>query len=275
MLELATTVRGTGPPVLLLHGFTTAAAAWAPIVERLEHELTLVCVDLPGHGRSQAPPSGYEFSDCVGDLLESLSGAGIDRCCVVGYSMGGRIALGLTVRAPDRVERLLLESASPGIDEAAARARRRDQDEALAAKIASGDFTEFIDRWMQLPLFRSPSRPAVAQLDESRRLRLRNRPAAIAASLRALGTGSQPSYWSELQQLDLPVSLLTGEHDHKFNRIADQMSELLPRCTRHAIRDAGHTTHLDRPEDFARAVRDFVLGDEASDATPAKDVARA
>jgi len=261
--------------VLLLHGFTTAAAAWAPIVERLEHELTLVCVDLPGHGHSPAPPTGYAFSDCIGDLVESLSAAGIDRCCVVGYSMGGRIALGLAVRAPDRVERLLLESASPGIDEATARARRRDEDEALAANIANGDFTEFIDRWMQLPLFRSPMRRPVEQLDDSRRLRLRNRPAAIAASLRALGTGTQPSYWSALPQLDLPVSLITGEHDHKFCEIAERMSALLPRFTRQVIAGAGHTTHLDCPEQFARAVRDFVLGHEAGDAPPAKDVARA
>lgn len=253
-------VQGSGPALLLLHGFTGAAASWGALLPALTPRYTTVGVDLLGHGSSDAPadPARYDFSTCVDDIARLLDRLDVERCACLGYSMGGRIALGLTVAHPGRVAALVIESASPGLADEAERAARRPADAALAARIGRDGVDAFVDAWMQQPLFASQARLDAATLARERRARLRHPAHGLAHCLRGMGTGSQPSLWSALPALALPVLLVVGAEDDKFRRIAAEMRALMPKTELAVIPDAGHTTHLEQPAAFAAAVLDFL-----------------
>ena len=121
---------------------------------------------------------------CVEQVAAALS---LARMHVVGYSMGGRVALSLAVAHPDRVASLLLVGASPGLAEAEERAARIKADEALARQIEQDGLERFVDYWMALPLFASQSVLGEDALARARTQRLRSDPAGLANSLRGMG----------------------------------------------------------------------------------------
>jgi len=177
---------------------------------------------------------------------------------LVGYSMGGRLALAYTARNPGRVRSLVLESASPGLATEEERAARRDADEALALRLETGGMAAFVDHWEALPLFESQRALPEEVQARHRALRLRNHPASLAASLRRLGTGCLPSYWGSLPALGVPVLVLVGGLDRKFTEIGRRMAAALPDATLAVVPDAGHTVHLERPEAWLEAVTPFL-----------------
>lgn len=271
-MNLDCEVSGEGPPIALLHGFTTSGRAWADIAARLANRFRVIAVDLPGHGRSPAPPRGYDFTACADDVLAAVQRHGRTPTTLLGYSMGGRIALAATLRAPTAVSRLILESASPGLATTAERVDRRTADAALAKQIESGGWAAFVERWLAQPLFRGLESLDAETRARQRAIRLDNEPAAVAAALRRLGTGSQPSYWQRLGEVRQPVLLITGERDDKFAAIAARMLAALPAAERCVIAAAGHTTHAENPAAFTAAVIEFAtrpLDTGASPAAPA------
>lgn len=250
-------------PVLLVHGFTGSAEAWGePIVRGLARAVPVLAADLPGHGASSAPstPVEYEISRVVEGLLDVLDRRGVERADWVGYSMGGRIALAATVLRPDRVRRLVLESASPGLATPGARRRRRTQDEALARRIETQGLEWFVDHWMDLPLFRTQQRLPAPVLAAARKRRLAQDPRALAAVLRGLGTGVQPSYWEDLSQVETPTLILTGALDAKYEELAQRMVAALPRAVHRSVPGAGHTVHLEAPARWLEEVVPFLKG---------------
>jgi len=177
---------------------------------------------------------------------------------LVGYSMGGRLALAYAVRNPGRVRRLVLESASPGLATEEARATRRDADDALALRLERDGMAAFVDHWESLPLFASQRALPEEVRTRRRAERLRNHPASLAASLRCLGTGNMPSYWGSLPRLGVPVLVLVGGLDRKFTDVGGRMADALPDATLAVVPDAGHTVHLERPEAWLEAVVPFL-----------------
>jgi 2-succinyl-6-hydroxy-2,4-cyclohexadiene-1-carboxylate synthase len=168
-----------------------------------------------------------------------------------GYSMGARLALALALRRPEKVTRLILESGTAGIEDAAERARRKADDGALADFIEAEGMEKFVERWERHPTLAS-LRPFAAQL---RPERLAHRPAGLASALRHLGTGAQPSSWEALRDLRVPVRLIAGAQDEKFAAIARRMADLLPRADLVLIPGCGHAPHLEAPQPFLEAVR--------------------
>ena len=152
-------VQGRGPAVLFLHGFTGSVATWAPHLGALE-AFTTLRLDFLGHGASDAPSDmrRYGMAGCIDDILSLLERLGIRRFAVAGYSMGGRVAMRIALRSPERVWALVLESASPGIAEAAERRARARRDSALAQRIRKEGVTAFVNHWQSIPLFASQSR---------------------------------------------------------------------------------------------------------------------
>jgi len=251
---------GDGPPLLLLHGFTGSADAWRPLLPAFARRYTTVAVDLPGHGRTDAPadPKRYRTEAAADDLCRMMDRLSIGRAAVLGYSMGGRLALSLAMLAPERVAALVLESASPGLATDGERKARAEQDEALARRIERDGIEAFVDDWENLPLFASVKRLPAEVRDRLRRVRLANRPHGLAASLRGMGTGVQPSWWDRLPDLALPVQLITGELDGKFCGIAERMMAALPDARLAVVPDAGHLVHVEKPELFATIVMNFL-----------------
>ncbi len=266
--EYAIDVSGYGPPALLLHGFAGSSADWSMVTQMLTSEHTVIAPDLLGHGRSAAPPEPerYTMERCVADLLALLDALAIAQIDLLGYSMGGRIALHLAFAAPHRCRRLILESASPGLADPAERAARAADDEALAARIERNGIERFVDEWERLPLFASQSRLPQAVRDAQRARRLHNTPRGLASALRGLGTGRQRSLWDDLHRLQLPTLLITGALDPKFCAVGAAMAERISNAEHVIVLDAGHNLHLEQPQAFAEIVVRYIESDHRADA---------
>lgn len=145
---------GEGEPLLLLHGFTGSADTWRPL-HPFWRRFRLIAADLLGHGRTEAPKDArrYRIERAADDLAALLDKLGVEKANVVGYSMGGRLALTFAMLHPHRVRRLVLESSSPGLQTDAERRARREADEALAQRIEQEGVRAFVDHWERLPLF--------------------------------------------------------------------------------------------------------------------------
>ena len=229
--------------IVLLHGFTQTGAAWAPVAARLRAEgREVLTPDLRGHGSAaEVRPVGLP------EVLEDL-GAVVDGAVLAGYSMGGRLALAYALARPDRVRRLVLVGASPGLEHAGERAARRTADERLARRIEAQGIESFAREWAALPLW-SGQPEAVAE--EARRQRLDQTPDGLAAALRGLGTGALPSLWDALDALRTPVALVVGERDAKFRHIAEAMAARLPNARLRIVEGSGHAAHMEAPGQVA------------------------
>jgi 2-succinyl-6-hydroxy-2,4-cyclohexadiene-1-carboxylate synthase len=238
---------GMAPTVVFLHGFTHTGRSWHPVIAALGERYTSVADDIRGHGdASERVPVSLEA--VIDDVVAA---AGPERYTVVGYSMGGRIALHAALAAGDRVERLVLIGASPGIADQGERSARQRTDEELADEIERSSIDEFARRWAQTPVL--AGLPAAA-LDAAHADRLRSTPAGLARALRGLGTGALPSLWDRLGELPMPVTLVVGERDSKFRAVAVEMARRMPAADVVVVPVAGHAVHLEAPEAIARAL---------------------
>lgn len=240
-------VVGSGPRVVLVHGFTQTSASWRAVADDLARDHQVVLVDAPGHGGS---------ADLALDLragagaLADVGGPGT----YVGYSMGGRLALRCALDHPEVVERLVVIGATAGIDADAARAERRRSDEDLARQIEADGVPAFLEHWLALPLFAGlPTDPV------ERAARATNTAAGLASSLRLAGTGTMdPPWWPELPRITAPVLALAGARDERFGAVARRIASSVAHGTAATIPDAGHAVPLEAPAALAEAIRTFV-----------------
>jgi 2-succinyl-6-hydroxy-2,4-cyclohexadiene-1-carboxylate synthase len=250
---------GAGAPLMLLHGFTGCADSWSGVQPALASRFELITPDLLGHGSSDAPPdpSRYRMERCVDDLVSIMDVIGLERCNLLGYSMGGRIALAAALRHPRRFASLILESASPGLASEAERRQRVAGDNELADLIEREGVGNFVARWERLPLFSTQERLPAAVRARLRQQRMANRPAGLANSLRGLGTGVQDPLWERLGAVRIPCMIMAGELDLKFVTIARRMAAAIAGARLALIADCGHAVHLEAPAQFVRLVSDF------------------
>lgn len=251
---------GSGPALLLLHGFTGSGATWAPFFPAFAARFDTLAVDLIGHGRSAAPadPARYRMEWCVDDLIALLDLLDVERAAVLGYSMGGRVALHLALAAPECVSALVLEGTSPGIVDPAERAARVGSDEALARRIEREGLESFVDSWEALPLFASQRRLPAEVRARQRAARLANSPRGLANSLRGMGAGAMRPVFDRLGEIAAPTLLLAGELDGKYRELCGILAEAMPNARCEVVPDAGHAAHLERPEAFERVVMGFL-----------------
>ncbi len=251
---------GVGPDVVLLHGFTGSTQSVREIAAALARRFRTLCVDLVGHGRSDAPddPGAYALPRCARQVAGVVEALATRRAHLLGYSMGGRVALALCAAQPERVASALLVGASAGIADAQARARRRRSDAALAERIEREGVPAFVDAWMAQPLFESQRRRlSAARLAAARAQRLDNRAVGLANSLRAMGSGAQEPLHGQLATLHTPVCLVTGAEDTRFRAIAADLAGRMPAAQVHEIPEAGHAAHLENPRAFLRVAQRF------------------
>lgn len=248
------------PTLLLLHGFTGSTVNWAPYQPLFATTYRTIVVDLLGHGQTEAPadPARYTMEHSANDLAGLLTTIAPGPVNLLGYSMGGRLALYFAVHYPYLVQSLILESASPGLADAEDQQARMRSDEQLAIAIETQGIAAFVERWEKLPLFATQQTlPATVQ-EQLRAQRLHNRPLGLANSLRGMGTGRQPSLWDQLSTITAPTLLLAGELDQKFKVIANQMATYLSHATVAVVPEAGHTIHLEQPAVFQAHLLNFL-----------------
>ncbi len=238
---------GSGPTVVLVHGFTQTRACWGPLPADLATDHTTVVVDAPGHGRSGAIDADLEQG---ADMLVEAGGP----ATYLGYSMGGRLCLHAALRRPDEVRGLVLVGATAGIEDPAARAERGAADRRLAGRIEQIGVESFVDEWLSQRLFAGIPADATCRAE-----RLENTAEGLAASLRATGTGSQEPLWDQVATLEMPVLAMAGADDRRFAAEAERIAALTgPNAECALVPRAGHAAHLERPDAFLRLTRTWL-----------------
>jgi 2-succinyl-6-hydroxy-2,4-cyclohexadiene-1-carboxylate synthase len=276
-IRLRAVIDGAGPPIVVLHGFTGDAESMESVSRGLggEGHRRVVRLELIGHGESDAPDAmaPYALSACVAQVAAAVQALELGKPGLLGYSMGGRVALATGLAHPELFSSLVLVGATAGIAEAAQREERIAADRGLADRIEAEGVERFVEEWMALPIFASQARLGETALQRARNQRLRNRAHGLAHSLRGMGAGAQPPLHDHLPGLDLPVLLVVGEEDAKFRAIADDLEGLLPDARTVVIPKAGHAAHLEAPDEFARVVSTFLA--EASEVAMPSEATRA
>ena len=249
---------GSGPTLVMLHGFTGSTKTWDSFIATYEKKFRLITVDLPGHGQT-TQDTPITMAECCQDLDHLFRKLELEQFYLLGYSMGGRTALAYALQYPEQIAGLILESASPGLRTTVERMARKKHDEQLAMTLETKGLTHFINYWENIPLFSTQKQLNTAVRNKIRWEREAQRNTGLAASLRGMGTGSQPSFWKQLPMLGMPVLLLAGSLDVKFVKIQQDMAQALPNAVKNIIFDAGHAIHVEQPEIFGKIVTEFIL----------------
>jgi len=235
---------------VVLHGFTQTGRLFGCFGEQLSATRTLVAVDLPGHGGSDAVRADLpETAGLVAQSVRATVGDG--PCDILGYSLGARVALHVMTVTGLPVSRAVLIGATGGIEDPAERERRRLADDELASDLeATGDVDRFLDEWLGSPMF---DRLSSADAD-GRAERRRNSATGLASSLRLCGTGTQEPLWDRLPTLGGPVLALAGADDTRFVSYALRIADLAPRAVASLVPGGGHAVHLSQPGPVWRIV---------------------
>lgn len=240
---------GSGPRVVLLHGFGQTGRCWGPLAPALAARHEVLRLDAPGHGGSSAVAADLPTT---GRLVAESAGAAV----VLGYSMGARMALHVATEAPDAVQALVLVGGTPGIDDDAERAERHAADRELARRIRDEGVDAFVERWLALPMF--AGLPPEGRFETERR---RNTAEGLATSLELAGTGAQQPLWDALPAIDVPVLVVAGEDDRRYADIAARTAATIGDNARTAlVAGAGHSAHLERPAAFTELLLGWLEG---------------
>ncbi|HYP87895.1 MAG TPA: alpha/beta fold hydrolase [Polyangiaceae bacterium] len=229
---------------LLLHGFTGTPDSLAAL---------------------EAPPGsvtptlgGHLDRDVTGDFLdevERLAELGRDCQGLFGYSLGGRLALGILARYPQRFAHAVIVSAQPGLASAGERDARRSADARLVELLRTRGLEAFMDHWQALPLWASQGALADDVKAAQRQQRLRHRAAPLAQSLVQHGLGEMPDFRAQLPLVQSEVDVVVGERDLKFVALGQELTKLMPHSRLTVAEGAGHNLVLERPALCASLLR--------------------
>jgi 2-succinyl-6-hydroxy-2,4-cyclohexadiene-1-carboxylate synthase len=245
------------PTLVLLHGFAGTHRSWDAIAAAFAADHRVLAPDLPGHGATPVAAAGCTMEAAAEAVDAMLAAHAVENAILVGYSMGGRLALYHAITRPDRFAGLVLESAGVGLAEERERASRRSDDERLAALAVKEGIEAFVERWQRSPVL-VPSRALdTSTLREQRQIRLSCSAEGLAASLRGMGTGAMPWLGDWLAVIGPPTLFVTGEDDRKFTALAATMCAALANARRAIVPRCGHNVHLEAPVEFIELLRRF------------------
>ncbi|GMQ86565.1 MAG: 2-succinyl-6-hydroxy-2,4-cyclohexadiene-1-carboxylate synthase [Acidimicrobiia bacterium] len=249
---LAVGYYGAGPLLVALHGFTLTGAQFAPLATYLDRQIA--APDLPGHGDTTLTPVDLATTiDAIAAWLTGLPGP----VPVLGYSMGGRIAMSLALDHPELVERLVVISAGPGIRDARERAARARRDDHLAAQIQELGVDRFLEDWLDAPITSTTSLDEPTRLAD-RAIRQTNSAEGLAAALRGLGQGASPYLGDRLGGLTMPLLTVSGGTDVRYGEYAASVAAGAGDGTHQVVVGVGHNVVLQAPRELARLVAEFL-----------------
>ncbi len=284
-------------PVVLLHGFAQSADSWDGVAGLLCRERSVVALDLVGHGGSDQPDdvAAYALEAQAEALLAFLAFVACGDSCaldaqgsgslgasrapsskeakkpgvkgpeplVVGYSMGGRVALAAACRNPRAFGGLVLESVGLGPTDERERAASAERDARNAAALRNDGLDAFMDAWERLPLFASQRDLPKATRARLRAGRLDNDAEALALTFEGAGQHAMPNRETVLEALEslarggASVLYLAGSHDEKYRSLAERLRDG-GTCPVRIVEGAGHNVHLENPATYAHILEEFL-----------------
>jgi 2-succinyl-6-hydroxy-2,4-cyclohexadiene-1-carboxylate synthase len=246
------------PPLLLLHGWMGNCEDYHQIVEILKSRFYCIAIDLPGHGKTAVIGSdiAYDFVNTAIGIMQLLDSLEIDRCAIAGYSLGGRLALYLALEFPDRFDRVMLESTSPGLATEIDRQDRITHDLQIIRQLKSDSFSDFVNDWYQQSIFIGIDlQPGFLDLVAARIKD--NQPHNLAKSLEYAGLGMQPYLGDRVEVHPQPLLLIAGALDLKFVAIAQFMQRKSPIITVEIIPACSHNIHFQQPHTWIQQLLDY------------------
>lgn len=237
-----------------LHGFLGSPAAWDPVLGAGAH----LGLQIPFHGIPAFHAECTSWERAL-ELLEAQLPAG--PLTLFGYSLGARLALGLTARLGARVTHAVLVSVHAGLDDAAERSARADFETTMATRLASMEMRSFVDEWERLPLFETQGQLDATTRAAQRRVRESHVPQVVAHAFRVLGTSQMPSYQEQLASIQTPLLFVTGARDAKYQRLAARYAILAPHAQHADLAGAGHNPLLEAPGALTQHVGNFLQQD--------------
>lgn len=245
-------------PVLFLHGFTGSSEDWQFIFDKIPDEFFPFAIDLIGHGKTDSPHDKkfYSCLSLISQIKSIIEFFHFSKIVLVGYSMGGRVALSFAVKNHSNLVGLILESTTAGIENINERKSRVENDFILAENILQNGIENFIDYWFNTPLFKKLK--TLSSFDEIIQKRKKNNPIGLANTLFSFSTGLMSNHWEKLNSLEVPTLLITGEDDEKYTSINKKMNSLIKNSSHKILQNTSHNTHLEKPELFTNLVIEFL-----------------
>jgi 2-succinyl-6-hydroxy-2,4-cyclohexadiene-1-carboxylate synthase len=234
--------------VLFIPGFMQRGDAWRPVAELLPERYPSELLDHAEHS----------FEGRLGEILRAASAASAGGAPVlVGYSLGGRLALRAALRSPESFAAVALVGSTAGIAEGPLRVQRAEADEKLASWMEAMPIEDIVGLWERQPLFADQSESLV---EAQRPGRLSHDPRELALLLRTAGQGALEPVWHELPGLELPLLAIAGARDDGYSAAARRIAQTAPNARAAIVEDAGHAAHLQRPDEVARLIVEFLDG---------------
>ena len=241
-------------PLVLLHGFMGSADDWQPLLPFLQKYFYLVAMDLPGHGSSpMLPESGDGFGDFAVCLNQTLKALELTSVVLLGYSLGGRLAMAYARYYPQNVVRLLLEGAHPGLRSETERQQRASADQQWVERFAREPVANVLRDWYQQPVFADLNE---AQRQQLIKLRQHQSGPGLARAMMMFSLSRQPDYRLMLNHRRFSAYYFYGEHDSKFGALGQSLLEQQCLDGLRQIDRSGHNIHRERPKGFASAILD-------------------
>ena len=242
-------------PIVYLHGFLGSTDSFDAVKARLRGAHSVYSPPIYGHSGRQTclPNHDYdaETERLLGLVRERFQSSPVH---LVGYSMGGRLALGMLLKATSQFRSATLISARRGLESAEERAKRREADERWAKMLRSVPLSQFLDTWEARPLFSTMKQLAPATLARLREQRRKHDPVALAHAMMALSLANMPSLSAELSTIQCRVLLMAGEKDANFVEFSADLARRIPNSRTIVVSGAGHNLPLERPDEVAAAI---------------------
>jgi len=244
--------------IIFFYVFLGSGLDWEEIIDRLSSDFYCLAIDLPGHGKTRVHGSitAYSMESFAGSFTRFVKSSGIMNPSLVGYSMGGRLAMFLTVSVHNLWSAAVFESATPGLRKEKQRVERQTKDNKIAKRLEKEKLEDFIADWYQQTLFQTLEKSK--NFNSIVKRRRNNNSEELAKSLKMMGVGVQPSLWNACRTINIPILLLTGEFDRKFCSIIKDMNTINSDFNLEIIKNAGHNVHLEQPDAYFKQIHKFL-----------------
>ena len=244
-IEIDYEVSGSGPPVLLSHGYSATRRMW----DGQHHAFSdykVISWSMRGHGQTESPsdPAKYSADLTVGDMAALLRHVGVERAVVGGLSLGGYASLGFYLAHPEMVRALVICDSGPGYRNAEARAAWNQRAHERAAELESRGLDALSGR----------SREMREAMGEHRSAQ------GLAHAARGMLAQEGSRVIDGLASVQVPTLIIVGDQDQPFLAPCEYMAKKIPGARLEVIAGAGHSSNLDQPEGFNRVLRDFLDG---------------
>lgn len=247
------------PPLVLLHGFLGSGDDWSPLIPELENHFHLIVIDLPGHGDSPVFPE-MEIARFPEVLEQTISTLGLKQFALLGYSLGGRLAMSYARQFPHRLSGLLLEGSHPGLLDNEEKKARQASDQHWANRFITEPVVRVLEDWYQQAVFLDLNNSQRRKLIE---IRSSQKGSDLGSAMMAFSLGGQPDFRPSLKAAQYPVHYFYGERDNKFAGLGLHMKEAGCLTSLRCIPDCGHNVHRERPAELAKSIRQLAgNGDE-------------